>query len=155
MVTDSWVIAEYLEAAYPDRPSLFGGAGGQAHARFIAAWADQLTPAIARMIVADIHDVLHEKDRTYFRTSREARFGSALEQVQADRQEKVVAFRARLAPLRMVFKQQPFLGGSTPSFADYCAVSGFQWAGAVSAFPLLEQEDPIQEWRRRLLAAHG
>ena len=26
VVSDSWMIAEYLEAAYPDRPSLFGGA---------------------------------------------------------------------------------------------------------------------------------
>ena len=29
-VVDSWVIANYLEDAYPDRPSLFGGEGGRA-----------------------------------------------------------------------------------------------------------------------------
>ena len=27
-VNDSWAIAKYLEAAYPDRPSLFGGSAG-------------------------------------------------------------------------------------------------------------------------------
>src|SRR3954454_21188789 len=34
VVFDSWVIAEYLERTYPDRPSLFGGDMGRAHARF-------------------------------------------------------------------------------------------------------------------------
>src|SRR3954465_11296126 len=28
-VADSWAIALYLEDSYPDRPSLFGGAGGR------------------------------------------------------------------------------------------------------------------------------
>lgn len=152
VVTDSWAIAEYLETAYPDRPSLFGGPVGRSHARFIAAWADQLNPAIARMIVADIHAIVAEQDRAYFRSSREARFGSALEQVQGDRQEKVVAFRARLAPLRVLLKQQSWLGGEGPSYADFCAVSGLQWAAMASEFALLEADDPVQEWRRRVVA---
>ena len=154
-VTDSWAIAEHLEAAYPERPTLFGGAGGQAHARFIATWADQLNPDIARMVVADIHAILHPKDHAYFRSSREARFGATLEQVQGDRAERVAAFRARLAPLRLVLKQQPWLGGQQPSYADFCAVSGLQWAACVSDFTLLEADDPIQEWHRRLLARYG
>ena len=42
-VVDSWAIAEYLEDTYPDRPSLFGGAGGRAGAppRPAAKLADQ------------------------------------------------------------------------------------------------------------------
>jgi glutathione S-transferase len=40
VVSDSWAIAEYLEANYPGRPSPFGGDAGQAHVRFINAWAD-------------------------------------------------------------------------------------------------------------------
>ncbi len=40
VVSDSWRITEYLEDAYPDRPSLFGGPGGRALARFVNAWAD-------------------------------------------------------------------------------------------------------------------
>ena len=32
---DSWAIAEYLEAAYPHRPSLFGGPEAQAVTRFV------------------------------------------------------------------------------------------------------------------------
>ncbi|MBV9249247.1 MAG: glutathione S-transferase family protein, partial [Acetobacteraceae bacterium] len=63
VVSDSWVIAEYLEEQYPT-PTLFGGAAGRAHARFINAWADGvLVPAIARLIVRDILDVVDPKDR--------------------------------------------------------------------------------------------
>jgi len=34
-VKDSWTIANYLEDTYPDQPSLFGGNGGRAAARFV------------------------------------------------------------------------------------------------------------------------
>ena len=37
-VRDSWAIAEYLEEAYPEAPSLFGGAKGQALAHFVSRW---------------------------------------------------------------------------------------------------------------------
>ena len=154
IVTDSWAIAEYLEAAYPEQPSLFGGPGGHAHARFIALWADHLNPAIARMVVADIHNAIDAKDRAYFRSSREARFGDTLEQVQSGRDDAVAAFRARLAPLRSLLKQQDWLGGQQPSYADFCAVSGLQWAASISDFALLEPDDPIHGWRQRLLAAY-
>jgi glutathione S-transferase len=40
VVFDSWTIANYLEDAYPDRPSLFRGEGGRSVTRFANAWAD-------------------------------------------------------------------------------------------------------------------
>ena len=43
VVFDSWAIASYLEEAYPDRISLFGGEGGRAVTRFVNAWADSIS----------------------------------------------------------------------------------------------------------------
>src|ERR1700719_2913039 len=40
VVFDSWTIANYLEARYPDCPSLFRGDGGRAVTRFVNVWAD-------------------------------------------------------------------------------------------------------------------
>ena len=78
VVFDSWTIATYLEDAYPDRPSLFGGAEGRAVTRFVNAWADGvLVGGIARLIVTDILTQLHEKDRAYFRETREKRFAGS------------------------------------------------------------------------------
>jgi glutathione S-transferase len=155
-VADSWNIACYLEDAYPDRPSLFGGGAGRALSRFYVGWADGvLQPAMARLIVRDIVDHLHPKDRDYFRKSREERFGKTLEEVVADREKNLPAFRTALAPLRMVLKDQPFLGGVTPLQADYIVFGGFQWARAISAWPLLEKDDVVHAWRERILDLYG
>ena len=101
-IADSWAIAEYLEEAYPDRPSLFGGEPGRSLARFVNNWADSvLLPGIAPLVVADIEAVLDAGDKPYFRASREKRFGRTLEAVQAGRDVAVEAFRRELHPLRM------------------------------------------------------
>jgi len=153
-VSDSWAIAGYLEQAYPDRPSLFGGAAGHALARFINGWADAVVlPGIAGLIVADVCAHLHEKDRDYFRTSREHRLGRTLEAVCADRDVRVGAFRQSLQPLRMTLAAQPWLGGDAPQYADYIVFGCLQWARCTSPFRLLEKDDPVATWRGRLLDA--
>src|SRR5262252_6603866 len=51
-IVDSWVIANYLEDTFPDRPSLFGGDGGRAVTLMINTWANlTLIPAIARTVL--------------------------------------------------------------------------------------------------------
>ena len=153
-VTDSAAIADYLEAAYPDRPSLFGGAAGHSAQRFIANWTGAVLHAgIARFVMVDILAVLDEPNRAYFRQSRETRFGMTLEQFQGDRAERVESFRQSLAPLRLTLQQQSFLGGEAPNYADYTVFGGFQWARAVSPYKLLEPSDPVAAWRGRLLEA--
>lgn len=155
-IVDSWAIAEYLEEAYPDRPSLFGGTPGRELARFVNAWSDAvLVPGIARLIVADIVKVLHPGDAAYFRATREKRFGMALEQVQADRDRAVEGLRRELHPLRMVLRTQPFLCGPAPMQADAIAFGAFQWARCTSPFPLLTEDDPVAAWRARMLDLHG
>jgi glutathione S-transferase len=50
---------------------------------------------------------------------------------------------------------KPYLGGESPTYADYSVFGGFQWARAISGFRLLEHGDPIAEWRHRMLELHG
>jgi glutathione S-transferase len=155
-IVDSWVIAEYLENTYPDRPSLFGGAGGHALARFINAWGDAVLHAgIARLVVSDIPQHLAPEDAAYFVPDREKRFGMKLEAVTADRAERVKGFRDSLMPLRIALRSAPFLHGDTPGYADMIIFGGFQWARCVSAFPLLAQDDAVYAWRERMLDAYG
>lgn len=155
-VVDSFVIANYLEDAYPDRPSLFGGAGGRAAARFLNGFGDTVVIAgIFPMIVADIPKLLDDVDRDYFRKSREARFNKPLEEVAADRDARVDAFRRTLEPLRLMLRAQPFVGGTAPNYGDYIMFGGFQWARAVSPFRLLAEDDPVYAWRERMLDAYG
>jgi glutathione S-transferase len=152
-VFDSWTIADYLDATYPERP-LLASPRERALAKFVSAWTDTvLHPGLARLIVSDVHDHLHEKDKPYFRKSREDRFGTTLEAFCADREIKLAAFRQSLTPLRMTLQSQPYLGGETPNYADYVVFGGFQWARCTSPVQLLAADDPVAAWRKRLLDA--
>lgn len=154
-VADSWAIAEYLEETYP-APTLFAGTGGRAHARFINSWADAtLIPVLARLIIRDLLDVVAPADVAYFRSSRESRFGATLEQIQADREERVVAFRELLTPARMTLRRQPWLGGAAPSYADFILGGTLMWPRCASRFALLADNDPLHDWQDRLLDLFG
>ncbi|HVM81400.1 MAG TPA: glutathione S-transferase family protein [Stellaceae bacterium] len=151
-INDSWAIADYLESAYGDRPSLFGGVAGRAAARFIQGWGDTiLHPGIARFVMLDIWKQVDERDKAYFRKSREERFGMSLEAVQAGREERLAAFRQSLQPLRSMLDAQPFVGGEKPLYGDYIVFGGFQWARNISDFKLLDPSDPVHAWRERML----
>jgi glutathione S-transferase len=151
-ITDSWRIAEYLEEAYPDRPALFNDNGGKSHARFLKHWFEStLHPMVSHMIVLDIFNALHEKDKAYFRQTREQRFGISLEAFTADREATRRRFREALAPLRLALADSAFLAGATPAYADYVAFAMFQWARCSSTFALLAEDDPVLLWQERVL----
>ena len=151
-VVGSWAIANYLEETYLERPSLFHAAGGKALARFIELWSDSvLMPGLMPLIIVDLFNHLHEKDWEYFRTSRELRLGMSLEQAGAHRESRISAFQKSLELLRITITAQPFLGGDEPDYGDYIAFSGFMWARSVSPFKLLQNDDPVALWRRRML----
>ncbi len=90
LVADSFTIALYLDDTYPDRPTLFGGDGGKAMARFIERWS-QLTihPFANVAAMTDIHARLAPPDQAYFRDSREQRYGKSLEDVSAPREAQL------------------------------------------------------------------
>jgi glutathione S-transferase len=151
-VNDSWTIANYLEDSYPERPSLFGGTGGRASARFINAWTDNvLNPAIAPLIMLDIFKHVAPADRDYFRTSREQRFGTKLENLAGDPETRLPALRKLFEPLRQTLATQPFIGGDAPLYPDYIIFGTLQWSRAISPLRLLEPADPVDAWRQRLL----
>ena len=155
VVSDSWTIAEHLEERY-DGPTLFGGAVGKAHARFINAWTDSvLVGGIARFIIRDLLDVIDPKDRAYFRSSREQRFGATLEAVQDGRESRLAAFRDSLLPVRLVLRKQAWLGGAAPSYADFIVAGTLMWPRCASRFALLADDDPVAAWFQRVLALYG
>lgn len=155
VVADSFEIALYLDDAYPDLPTLFGGEGGKAMARFIERWS-QLTihPYLGAAALKDIHDRLAPPDQAYFRDSREKRYGKRIEDVSAPREEGLAAFRASLEPLRNMLTFQPFIGGKTPLYPDYVVFGAFQWVRVMSPFKVLDDDDAVSAWFGRLLDLH-
>jgi glutathione S-transferase len=150
VIHDSTPIAEYLDEAYSNAPSLFHG--DPESRRFALAWTNAvLHPAVARLIVSDIPAILGEPARSYFVTSREARYGMPLAQVTAGREAEVMHFRTLLTPLRHVVTVQDYLGGAEPDYADYAVFGAFQWARCSSPFRLLDATDAVYAWQERML----
>lgn len=156
VVADSFTIALYLDKAYPDRPSLFGGQGGEAMARFIERWS-QLTihPYMNVAAMIDIHARLAPDDQAYFRENREQRYGKSLEDISAARDVGLAAFRASLEPLRSMLTYQPFIGGESPLYPDYIVFGAFQWVRVMSPYQTIAKDDPVAEWFERCLDLHG
>tara|TARA_B100000212_G_scaffold96152_1_gene70631 strand:+ start:7213 stop:7905 length:693 start_codon:yes stop_codon:yes gene_type:complete len=152
IISDSWRIAEYLENNYTNQPTLFSSPTDKANEKFVSSWVDsQVHPLIAKCVVRDIIDVIDPNDREYFRRSREHRFGMSLEEVVANREETRTLLKQTLFPVRRVLELNPFLGGTSASFADYSVFGAIMWARITSSFDILEQDDPIIHWRERML----
>lgn len=155
-ISDSWRIALHLEQRYPERPSLFGSSDAIALSSFINRWADSmLLPAMARVILLDVYEKLAAEDREYFRTSREAHFGTSLEQLVAPQAQHLEQLHQVLSPVRQTLKGQSFLAGEVPAYADYCVFGMFMWARCTSGEELLGYNDALHAWRERLLDAFG
>jgi len=153
-IADSWAIACYLETAYPDRPTLFGGAIGQAEARFVNLWIDSaVTRTMFPMYAADVWDCLDEPDRSYFRETREQRIGCSLEDAREGREAMLEPLAKALTPLRSMLGEQAFICGEAPAYADYCAFTPFLWAHCASRFECLAAE--AQSGRHRQSATQA
>lgn len=150
-ICDSAAIAAYLEDAYPDKPSLFGGEGGRAASRFFESYVISMMPIFASLVVKDVHDVLAPEDQAYFRTTREQRFGKTLEEVQAGRENRLGDLAKALKPLELMLASQPFVGGEGPLYGDYVIFAALQWGRVVSDIELLEAGTPVHAWFERLL----
>jgi glutathione S-transferase len=103
-----------------------------------------------------MHDAAHPEDRGYFRQSREKNLkGETLETFTAQRASYLPALRTSLAALRTHIAKFAFLGGNTPNYADYIALSAFHWAASVATLPLLAPDDALRAWLDRSFALYG
>lgn len=155
LIVDSFEIALYLEDKWPDAPTLFGGEGGKAMARFIERWAQLVVgPYIVKAIMMDIFNSIRAEDRGYFRENRESRYKKKLEDIPANRDTERPGLLQALQPLRDMLGYQPFIGGNSPLFSDYIVFGSFQFARIISPFRFLEPDDPVLAWFDRCLDLH-
>ena len=156
VVAESWVIAEHLEAAHADRPSLFGGALGRNYARFVfATFTTHILREAVKTVTGEVYKKVQPEDRDYYRDSRAQRFGMPIEEfTAAPVAERIAVLRATLDPLRTVLKDQPFLSGAAPLYADYVAAGFLLWWRAASPERVLEKDDVLIPWFERMLALY-
>ena len=153
-IRESWDIALYLEATYPDRPPLFSGAGDQAKAYFLDTWTTEVVhPLLARALLLDQFELLAPEDKTYYRERTRRKFGETLEDLCQDPDDSIVQLNKILSPLQQVLKRHDFLGGAAPGYGDYIVFGAFQWARVASKRQVIEHNCPVAHWFSRLLNA--
>lgn len=153
VVTDSWEIACYLEDFYPEAPSLFDGPGGRALARFVNHWIDHgLQKALSPILAPYMLAAVDPDDRSYYRQTREARYGESLERMAAKRAVYLEALDPVLEPLRQRLAESSFVCGERPAYGDYLVFAEFQWARSICDRDILAPEDStIRAWRHCML----
>jgi glutathione S-transferase len=155
-VIDSWKIAEYLDARYPDRPMLFVGDSMKVLTKFIDQWLWRTAIRVwIRCYILDYHDLSMPRDHAYVRDSRERILGGRLEDLQAGREERLPLVPPTLEPLRVLLKETPWLGGNQPNYADYCILAVFLWAASVAKVPPLHDDDPMRDYIDRGFDLYG
>ena len=150
-IGDSWVIATHLAENHDLDNLLFGGAQGYPLTCFITRWVDaSIMGAVNRILVKDLHDSLHQADRASYRDKQETRYGQSLEALHLTRGDGLTDFQVNLYPARQAIKENPYLGGGSPTYADFTLHSVFRWSRLTSEFELLRADDRLHGWIRRM-----
>jgi glutathione S-transferase len=150
-ILDSWLIAEYLDEKYPDRPALFGGESMQVLTKFVESWlwANAIRPWFS-CYIKDYRDLSLPQDHDYITRTRRAFVGGReLHDVQAGREERLPLVPPTLEPFRQLVREHRWLGGSKPNYADYRALSIFLWTASIATTPPLTEDDPLRDWLDR------
>lgn len=155
-ITDSWTIARHLDTAYPDLQPLMADTAARARAKFISGWcAATLFPLLVPLAVPSVFEIIAEKDKAYFRESREARFGCRIEDLSKDFDAECAALNNALTPAADALTESPYLAGDTPDYADYVLFGTLMWPYTVAPRDIIDPEGPVGTWFARLLDAHG
>nr|WP_083434482.1 glutathione S-transferase N-terminal domain-containing protein [Sphingomonas sp. Y57] len=155
-MNESLAIADHLDAAYPDRPAIFACAAERMMIGFFDRWLLQvILTHVLPIYMLDAHDGSSPKDRAYYRESREAFYGRALEVIVAGREARLPDLRRAFDPVRETIAGQPFIGGQEPNFADMCLLGLFIFIGTIATLPPLAGDDVLVGYVERGLAVFG
>ena len=103
-----------------------------------------------KVLVSDIYDVIDDKDKEYFRVTREPRIGCTIEEARDRREEPLKIFQENLWPYNEFLKSSKFLSGDNPAYNDFILYGIFQWANGVSSLQILDKNDPLYIWRQSM-----
>ena len=149
-LNESIAIADWLDKAYPDLPTIFSCPAERSMIGFFDHWLLQLiVSGLLPVYALDAHNCAATKDQDYYRRSREAYFGRTLEEVVAGREGRLADVRRSLEPLRLTLASRRFLGGNEPNFADMCMLGLFIFVGTIGTLPLLAADDPLVAYADR------
>jgi glutathione S-transferase len=155
-ILDSWLIAEYLDEKYPDRPTLIGDPSVKVLTQLMETWLwkEAISPWMTCFIV-QYRDRSLPQDHEYVTTSRERMFGRKFEDIIPGREDRIPTVPPKLEPLRAALREAKWLGGDKPNYADYRALAVFLFCASVADLPVLTDDDPLRDWIDRGFDLYG
>ncbi len=155
-VLDSWLIAEYLDAKYPDRPTLIGDPSIKPCAQFIESWlwATAVGPWMT-CYVKSYRDRSLKVDHEYVTSSRANMLGAPLEEIIVGREDRLPQISANLELLRGTLRENRWFGGDEPNYVDHRLLACFLWLASVCDTPALASDDPLRDWLDRGFDLYG
>lgn len=154
-VGDSWKIALHLEAHNKEKPFMGMRLGAQ-QCKFFRNWETvEILGRLFPMFAVEVPKLLDAENAAYFRSDREKRLGRTLEEASAGRDASLVEFRKALTPVRLLLKNEPFLGGDFPMWMDYSLFGCFMWIRCIAEDALVLEGDLIYDWEQRMLDLYG
>ncbi|KAI0076477.1 hypothetical protein K474DRAFT_1622947 [Panus rudis PR-1116 ss-1] len=157
IVSDSLLIARYLDRTYPDTPPLFPKGTHAVQAGFIGAVDDAMTRSIFPLVAAFACNYLNESSHRFFRETREPRVGKLEEmapwgtekgeEVWKRTEEKFGRVADWLDANKLDGTTGPFVFGENISHADTFIGGRLIWAKTVWG-------EDSREWKR-LATWHG
>ena len=155
-VLDSWLIAEYLDRKYPDRPTLIGDPSVKVLAQFAENWLWQaaIGPWMT-CFLKSYRDRSLPEDHDYVTQSRERMFGRRIEDIIEGREDRLPLVPPALELMRTTLRENRWFGGDEPNYADYRLLAVFLFCAAVADTPVLTEDDPLRDWIDRGFDLHG
>ncbi|MCB2088234.1 MAG: glutathione S-transferase family protein [Sphingomonadaceae bacterium] len=150
-VLDSWLIAEYLDRKYPDRPTLIGDPSLIPVTQMLEGWlwSTAVGPWMT-CYIKSYRDRSLEVDHEYVTTSRERMFGGRkIEDIIIGREDRLPQISHNLELMRTTLREHKWFGGDQPNYADHRMLGAFLWLASVCDTPALANDDPLRGWLDR------
>lgn len=155
MVSDSWEIAKYLDAQYPDKPMLMKDAEAEAHAQLVSNICNAMLFGTAvSMAIYPVSQIIDDESAAYFIETREAKFGKKLVDVNNEDKDAAKAALAKgLGVFEATLGTSDYLGGDSPTYADYTLFGVLKWIDVVAYRPVDESTN-VGKWFDRISAMY-
>ena len=150
-VLDSWIIAEYLDAQYPARPTLVPHESVKVLVEMTEGWLWQ-TAIVPWMscYIKSYRDRSLPEDHEYVTESRQRFFGGAkFEDVILGREARLPQVLPNLQLMRNTLAEHKWFGGDHPNYADYRMLAVFLFLASVADIPAMTDDEPLRDWIER------
>ena len=101
-----------------------------------------------------VFKIIAEKDKAYFRESRERMLKTRLEELSTDPDAEAAALNKVLGPANEALSAAAFLAGDAPDYGDYVLFGTLMWPYTVADANPIDMNSPVGQWFDRMLDHH-